>query len=260
LLPSAQACVPVSHEKTPFLQMLGLVAQGPPAVHGTQAPAPLQTRLVPQLMPADLLVPSMHCCVPVAQEVVPFLQALFGLVVHAAPSAQETQVPEPLQTMLVPQAVPAPLFVPSTQVWAPVSQAVDPLRQTLGLPVQEAPTVHATQLPVPLQTMLVPQPRPGALLVSSTQVWPPVAQDVAPFRQMLGLVVQARPGLQATQLPEPLQTMLLPQLVPPAFGVPLAQVCAPLMHDATPLKQGLGLPEQLCPSVHIPQKPCPSHT
>jgi hypothetical protein len=38
-----------------------------------------------------------------------------------------------------------------------------------------------------------------------------------------------------TQLPEPLQTMLAPQLVPAAFAVPFTHIDVPLVHDATPL-------------------------
>jgi hypothetical protein len=116
-----------------------------------------------------------------------------------------------------------------------VEQEVVPFMQTLGLVVQDVPMLQATQVPAPLHTMFVPQPRPGDLLVSSTQVWAPVAQDVAPFLHTFGLVLQETPAAQALQPPEALQTMLAPQLVPAALGVPLAHVCAPPVHDATPL-------------------------
>ena len=125
-------------------------------------PVPLQTMLVPQLTPADLLPPSTQVMAPVAQEVVPFLQTL-GLVVQAAPVAHATQAPVPLQTWLVPQVVPAAVLPPSTQVMAPVAQELVPVLQLVGLPVHDWPAVHAMHMPVPLQTMLVPQLTPGDL-------------------------------------------------------------------------------------------------
>jgi hypothetical protein len=106
----------------------------------------------------------------VEQDVVPFLHALFGFVLQATPAAHATHVPEPLQTMLVPQLTPGDLLLLSTQVWAPVEQDVVPFMQTFGLVVHAVPTPHATHVPEPLHTMFVPQPRPGDLLVSSTQV------------------------------------------------------------------------------------------
>jgi hypothetical protein len=54
--------------------------------------------------------------------------------------------------------------------------------------------------------------------------------------------------------------MLLPQPTPAAFAVPFTHIDMPLEHDATPLWQMPGLPEQLCPSVHVPQNPNPSQT
>ena len=97
------------------------------------------------------------------------------------------------------------------------------------------PAVQATHIPLPLQTRLVPQPMPGALLPPSVQVMPPVEQVVVPFRQAFGLPVHDWPAVQATQPPLPLQTMLLPQLVPAVFALPFTQVDIPVEHDATPL-------------------------
>ena len=45
-------------------------------------PPPLQTMLLPQLVPAALLLLSTHVVAPVEQDVVPFLQAAFGLFVQ----------------------------------------------------------------------------------------------------------------------------------------------------------------------------------
>src|SRR5689334_9969404 len=119
--------------------------------------------------------------------------------------------------MPVPQLVPGVLLVPSTHAIAPDMQDVVPFLQTLVLPLQALPAVQVTQAPEPLQTWLVPQLVPAILLVSSTQVMAPVVQDVVPFLQAVGLVVQALPAVHETQLPEPLQTMLAPQLAPGAL-------------------------------------------
>jgi hypothetical protein len=217
------------------LQRVGLLVQEPPAVQETQDPEPLQTMLVPQLVPAVLFVPSTQAMAPLEQEVVPFLQML-ELPVQVLPAVQGTQPPEPSQTRLVPQLVPADLLVPSTQVMAPVEQAVVPFLQAVGLPVQVLPAVQATQVPEPLHTMLLPQLMPGDLLVvSSTQVMAPVEQAVVPFLQAVGLPVQLVPAVHETQPPEPLHTMLLPQLVPALLAVPLTHVGAPVVHEAMPL-------------------------
>jgi len=259
LPPSAQVCAPVEQDVVPFLHAFGLPVQVLPAVQATQLPEPLQTMLAPQPTPAALLLPSVHIWLPLEQDVVPFLQML-GLPVHDVPAVQATQVPEPLQTMFIQQLAPAALLPPSTQVMAPVEHDVTPSWQTPGLPVQEVLAVQATQPPEPLQTMFVPQPMPGDLLVPSVQDIAPVEQDVVPFLQVFGLPVHELPTVQAMQLPEPSQTMLAPQLVPPAFGVPFTHIAEPVEQEAMPLKQGFGLPEQLAPFVHMPQKPLPSQT
>src|SRR6266498_915751 len=98
----------------------------------------------------------------------------------------------------------------------------------LGLPAHAPPAVQATQVPVPLQTMFVPQLTPGDLLLPSLQVMAPVEHEVAPFLQPFGFPVHDWPLVHATQAPEPLQTRLVPQLVPAAFAVPFMQVDAPV--------------------------------
>jgi len=234
LLPSAQVIAPVMQEFVPFLQMLGLPAQEPPAVQGTQVPFPSQTMLVPQLVPPILLPPSAQVIAPLMQEFVPFLQML-GLPVQEPPAVQGTQVPFPSQTRLAPQLVPGALLPPSTQVMAPVMQDVVPFLQAVGLVEQLLPAVQAIQLPAPLQTMPLPQPMPGALLPPSTQVMAPVMQEFVPFLQTLGLLVHPVPDVHEMHVPEPLQTMLVPQVVPPVFGVPFTHIEEPVMHEATPL-------------------------
>jgi hypothetical protein len=186
------------------------------AVHETHEPEPLQTRFVPQLVPAPMLVAvSTHTCAPVAQLVTPALHTL-GLVEHEPPAVQETQEPAPLQTRFVPQLAPAPtLDEASTHTGPPLAQEVVPTLQAVGLPVHAAPAVQETQEPVPLQTRFVPQLVPAPMVVAvSTHTCAPVAQLVTPALHVFGLVEQEAPAVQATQEPEPLQTRLVPQLVP----------------------------------------------
>ena len=108
--------------------------------------------------------------------------------------------------------------------------------------MQAPPAVQATQAPELLQTMLVPQPVPGDLLAPSTQVLAPVEHEIMPFLQMLGLVLQAAPAVQATQPPLPSQTWLVPQVVPAALLPPSTQVCAPVEQELVPFLQEVGLP------------------
>jgi len=118
---------------------------------------------------------------------------------------------------------------------APVEQEVVPFLQTLGLVVQAAPALHATQAPAPLQTWLVPQAVPAAALPPSTQVMAPVEQELVPILQLVGLPVHDCPAVQAMHMPVPLQTMLLPQATPAAFAVPFTHIDMPDEHDAAPL-------------------------
>jgi hypothetical protein len=119
---------------------------------------------------------------PVEHEVVPVLQGFVGW--HVWLGVHDMQLPAK-QKRLVPQLVPSVAGIPeSTQTGAPVVQEMVPLWQTF-VGVHGAPVLHATQLPLPLQTIPVPQDDPGALLPLSTQTDEPVEQEVAPFLQAL---------------------------------------------------------------------------
>jgi len=165
----------------------------------------------------------MQVCAPVAHDVTPSEQG-FGLPVHACPAVQATQAPLPSQTWLVPQVDPAERLPKSRHTAAPVWQLVIPVLQGVGFEVQFAFAVQATQVPLPLQTMLVPQPVPPALFASSAQVWAPVAHDVMPALHAFGLVAHDCPEAQATQAPLPSQTMPTPQAVPAALFAPSVQL------------------------------------
>ena len=72
------------------------------------------------------------------------------------------------------------------------------------------PAVHATHAPL-LQTRLVPQVVPSAMLPFTLHTIDPVEHEYVPVWHELGEHVP--PAVHDTQLP-PLQTMFTPQLVP----------------------------------------------
>jgi len=146
--------------------------------------------------------------------------------------------------MLVPQLTPADLLPPSTQVCAPVEHVVVPFLQMLGLVVHAAPAAHDTQEPEPLHTWFMPQVVPAAALLPSMQAIEPLAHEVVPTLQAVGLPVHVWPAVHDTHVPPPLQTMLVPQLTPADLAPPSTQVCAPVEHDVVPVRQTPGFVEQ----------------
>jgi hypothetical protein len=84
--------------------------QASPAVHATQPPL-LQTMFVPQLMPSVTFPDSTQAGVPVLQVVMPVRHGLPDTV-QLAFTVQAPQAPVALQTLLVPQLVPAATMVP----------------------------------------------------------------------------------------------------------------------------------------------------
>ena len=132
----------------------------------------------------------------------PVLQGV-GLVVQFAFAVQAMQVPDPLQTMLLPQPVPPGLLASSTQVWAPVAHEVMPVLQVFVLVVHACPALQATQVPLPSHTMPTPQLVPAAVAVPSVQLVVLPLQVVLPCLQTLGFPVQVWFGMQAPQKPLP---------------------------------------------------------
>jgi hypothetical protein len=228
-----------------------LVVQFAFAVQATQPPALLHTMLLPQLMPAGWLASSTQVWAPVAHDVTPVLHAPV-LVEHDCPPAQATQAPALSQTMPTPQLVPAARFAPSTQVVALPEQLVTPCLHAVGLPVQVWLATQAPQNPLPSHSWPPVQVVVLGLGVPSMQVDAPVTHEVTPLRQIDGLVVQAVPAVQETQVPVPLQTWLVPQVVPAGvvpesmhFGAPPAQSITPVLHGAP------GFMVQALPASHI---------
>src|SRR5436190_14802963 len=167
--------------------------------------------------------------------------------------------PLPSQTMPVPQPVPADRLPKSRQTGAPVWQLTIPVLHGVGLVMQFALAVQLPQVPLPSHTMLVPQPVPPGLLLPSAQVCAPVAQEVTPFRQALGLLVQDWPPVHATHAPFPSHTMPTPQLVPAVVFAPSVHVVWLPLQVVFPCLHRPGLPVQLWFATQAPQNPLPSH-
>jgi hypothetical protein len=143
--------------------------------------------------------------------------------------------------------VPLPTFVTLMHVDVPVAQDVVPTVQLVGL--QPTLAVQEEQLPLS-QTRFVPHEVPLPTFVTLTHVDVPVAHDVVPIVQFVGL--QPTLAVQEAQVP-PLQTMLVPHDVPlPTFAT-FVHIDVPVAHDVVPAVQLEGL--QVTPAVQGEQLP-----
>jgi hypothetical protein len=96
-----------------------------PAVHGVHVPL-LHTFPVPQIVPAGAFPATTHMGAPLVHSIAPALQA--SGAEHGASIMHEMQLPEGLQTLSFPQAVPGAIVFPvSTQVAIPPAQLRRPL-------------------------------------------------------------------------------------------------------------------------------------
>jgi hypothetical protein len=177
----------------------------------------LQTLLFPHEVPFAMLPVSAQTEVPVMHDVAPVRHAAAG--VQVIPAVQDPHIP-PLQTLFVPHEVPFAVLPVSAQTGIPVPHDVAPVRHAVA-GVQEAPAVQAPQAPLP-HTMFVPQEVPLETFPDSVQTTAPVSHVVVPVRHGLPLTVHVTPAVQLTQFPVEPQTLLVPQLVPAARGVPLS--------------------------------------
>jgi hypothetical protein len=169
--------------------------QAVPAVQATQLP-PTQTMLVPQLVPSATLADSTQTTAPVLQATLPVRHGL-PLTAQVAFTVQAMQLPAGLQTMLVPQLVPAVTFVPLSTHWGPLEQVSAPTWQAFAAGMQEAFSWQATHAPL-LQTIPVPHELPFGWLFCSVQTAEPVVQTIVAVRHGLPLTVQLVPAAQAT--------------------------------------------------------------
>jgi hypothetical protein len=93
--------------------------------------------------------------------------------------------------------------------------------------------VHALQTPPP-QNWFTPQLVPSVTLPLSVQTGAPLEQTFAAVWHEL-VEVQVAPAVQATQVPAPSQTSLVPQLVPGAWSPVVAvQTGAPVEQEFVP--------------------------
>src|SRR5580765_8295951 len=163
--------------------------------------------------------------------------------------------------MPTPQLVPAAVFAPSVQVvWLPV-HIVLPCLQALWLPVQLWFATQAPQNPLPSHSWPFVQVVVLDLFVPSMQTDAPVVQEVTPFRQTDGLVVQVAPAVHAVQVPVPLHTKLVPQVVPAAVLPVSTHFGAPVVQSMTPILQGApGFVVHDMPAMHATHCPLPLQT
>ncbi|MGC4086963.1 MAG: hypothetical protein QM756_03495 [Polyangiaceae bacterium] len=229
---SWQTGAPLLQESFPVWQAF-VGVQLAPSVQDTQLAALLQTKLVPQLLPAALFPLSTHTELPVLHEVVPVLQALVGWQV--TPAVHETQLPV-LQTRLVPQLAPsAREVVVALHTGVPDEHDNVPVLHGLAVGVQVLPSAHATQAPAE-HTLPVAQGVPFGALPETSHVEVPVEHEVEPsLHGSLGW--HEVPALHVTQAPA-LHTLLVPQLVPFATAVVLAVHPIAGVHVVFPVTQG----------------------
>jgi hypothetical protein len=97
---------------------------------------------------------------------------------------------------------------------------------------------HAPQNPLPSHICPPVQVAVDGLGVPSIHSAAPVTQEVTPLRQAEGLPVHAPPAVHDTQVPLPLHTWLVPQVVPAAVLPESRQRGAPIVQSMTPVLQG----------------------
>lgn len=223
---SVHTGAPVVQEMAPEWQGFASV-QAAPVVHGTQAPVLLQTRFVPQLVPAGCSVAVAVQTGPVAHEVMVPTAQTFVLGVQDAPTVHPTQAP-PLQTWFVPHTVPSGFAMVSVQTGAPVVGSQAMAASWHGLVETQAAPAAQAHAPA-LQASPVPQAVPSRTLPVSVQTGAPVPQVIAAVLQVGSVVeVQAAPAVQGEHAPL-LHTRFVPQLVPFATFPLSVQLGAPVM-------------------------------
>ena len=214
-----------------------------PAEQVAQLPA-WQTMFAPQTLPLATSPDSMQTGVPVLQAMVPLRQGLPGTT-QSMPCTQAAQAPVALQTMSVPQDVPAATFVfVSVHDGAAPEQTSVPVWH-LFVGVHAPPIWQVAHVPA-WQTMPVPHVVPFGLLSVSVQTGAPVVQTMLPTRQGLPVTSQAMPSTQLSQLPL-WQTLSMSQ------RVPFACRSVSSMHDMAPPSMQTNIPLwQALAGTHAP--------
>jgi hypothetical protein len=173
---------------------------------------------------------------------------------HERPCVHVTQAP-PLQTLSVAHGVPFGVLPDSMQTGAPVLHAVVPVRHALPATVQADPAMHATQVPDELQTLSVPHvPPAGTFIPVSTHVGDAPEQLSVPMWQALVAGLHASPMTHALQTPS-WQTMPEPQGEPLGWLSFSVQTGEPVVHEMTPVRQGLFATSHAVPAEQAWQAP-----
>lgn len=223
---STQMTAPVEQSVTPRRQAApGLVVHGRPCEQATHVPLWLHTWLVPQLVPAGALAPSVQPGLE-PHVVTPRLHGAPGFEPHAALGTHCRQLP-PTQTRSTPHASPVGAAGPSMQTAEPDSHRTTPCTHgLLGFPVHVAPSLQVMHAPADVHTLPGPQGLPVGrrCIVSAQPAFMP--HVVSPSLHGSGLLVQGAPAVQVTHVP-PRQTRSLPQPVPFAAA-------GPSMHEGVP--------------------------
>jgi hypothetical protein len=163
---------------------------------------------------------------------------------HAAPWAQPTHPPVPLQTNPTPHGVPSAAAPAAMHEGSPVAHCSTPT--THAMPVLHvAPSAQPTQPPSRWQTRSVPHAVPGARAPVTSHTGTPDPQTVAPTRQGDGL--QASPASQPMQPPSGAHTRPGAQNAP--GGTWPAAVQPPSAQSRMPNRQGSAA-LQTAPSMH----------
>ena len=191
---STQVGAPELHAIRPSMHGApGFVAQPRPAWQNMHPPLPVQTKFMPQLVPAAEGTPSSQP-VSAPQVVTPTKHGWPGFVAHAAPDTQAAQPPS-RHTWSGPQAVPSGFAAPFAQRTEPPAHSVMPTwHARSGGFAQASPPPQLPHSPVPSQVPPGHERPASAGSKESTQ--PTGSQVLTPSRHGEALPVQRAPETQ----------------------------------------------------------------
>ncbi len=235
---------PLAHDVVPVVHALPVLHTAP-GTQALQVPVPLHTPPA-HGDPAGVLPVGLQTRTPVVHEAVPVVQAL--PVLHAAPDVQAVQVPAAVQTPPA-HGVPGAELPLTAHTGAPLVHAIDPVVHAMPV-TQDIPSVHALQMPVPLQTPPAHGTPAGSLpVILHTGV--PLEHSVRPISHGLP-VVHAAASAHAPQVPPAAHTSPAPHGVPAGAGPLSTQSGTPVAHEIVPVWHGV-------PGAHAVPTPASSH-
>jgi hypothetical protein len=129
-----------------------------PVMQETQLPRLLQVTPEPHVVPGVLLPVAKHWFAPVVHEIAVVCASQGLPLLQAVPEVQVEQAPLPSHTLFEPHVVPGDLLPVAKHWLVPVVHEIAVVWVWQRLVLSHAvPVVQATQLPLPLHTMLEPQ-------------------------------------------------------------------------------------------------------